>query len=263
MQVFYHYQTTFVGVDPTAGKRPFAYAALDHELKLLALGHGSIDDVLAFLAGQRQAFVAVSAPRRPNLQLLDRSEVRASLSPPPKPGRWFDFRLCEYLLRQHNISTPQTSSSVEKCPNWMKVGFHFYSRLEGMGYRPYPDEECPLQYMEVYPHACFTTLLGLIPFPKNSLEGRLQRQLILHELKINVRDAMEVFEEITRYRLLNGILPTDHMYKPAELDALVSAYTAWLAALQPDQVLRIGDREEGELVLPVAELKARYEAKKN
>jgi len=68
--------TSFIGIDPTAGQRPFAYAALDHELCLLALGQGDIEEVLAFVAGQRSARVGVCAPRRPNQGLMDQPEVR-------------------------------------------------------------------------------------------------------------------------------------------------------------------------------------------
>lgn len=252
------YSTTFIGIDPTAGQRPFAYAALDHELHLLALGHGSLDDVLAFAAGQRQAYVAVSAPRRPNQGLLAQEEFRLRLSPSPRPGRWTDFRLVEYQLRQHNLSIPQTCGRESDCPNWMQVGFHLYRRLEGLGYAgfPCPDEMC--QMLEVYPHACYAALLGVTPFPKITLEGRIQRQLSLHEQKLRVPDPMRIFEEITRHRLLNGVLPLDDLYSPDELDALVAAYTAWLAALHPERTLLLGDPGEGQIVLPAAELKPRY-----
>jgi predicted RNase H-like nuclease len=97
----------------------------------------------------------------------------------------------------------------------------------------------------------------VLPFPKHTLEGRIQRQLILHALNINVPDAMLFFEEITRHRLLNGILPSENLYSPGELDALVAAYTAWLAANQPDKVCLVGDPHEGQIVLP-GQLKPRY-----
>ena len=54
--------TTFIGIDPTAGVRPFTYTALNNELELLALGQGNMDEVLAFVAGQREAIVAVTSP---------------------------------------------------------------------------------------------------------------------------------------------------------------------------------------------------------
>lgn len=249
---------TFIGIDPTAGERPFVYAALDHELGLLALGQGSIDDVLAFAAGQGRALVAVCAPRQPNQGLMARSEVREHLSPPPNPGRWVNFRLADYLLRQHNIRIPQTPTRLEDCPNWMRMGFILFRRLEDLGYGVYPQVEIERQCLEVYPHASYTVLLEVLPFPKHSLEGRLQRQLVLYEQGIKVPDPMRFFEEITRHRLLNGVLPLEDLYTPGELDALVAAYTAWLAASRTEAILLLGDAEEGQVVLPVAELKTFY-----
>jgi hypothetical protein len=251
-------KTTFVGIDPSAGQRPFVYAALDHELRLLALGQGKMDEVLAFAAGQRQAFVAVSAPRRPNSGLMAQEGRRRQLNPMPRAGRWLDLRLAEYQLRQHNITAPQTYSSEGSCPNWMQMGFALFRRLESLGYHPCPRDGEELQSLEVYPHACFAVLLGHNPFPKHTLEGRLQRQLVLHEQKLNVPDPMRFFEEITRHKLLKGILPNEDLYTPGELDALVSAYTAWLIANQPEQVTLLGDPSEGQIVLPAAELKPRY-----
>lgn len=251
-------RTTFLGIDPTAGQRPFSYAALDNDLRLLAVGRGSLNDVLAFAAGQRQAIVAVNAPSRPNQGLLAREEVRQNLNPQPRPGRWTGFRLAEYLLRQHNIATPQTPAQEEACPNWMQMGFTVHRRLVEMGYHPYPSPEASRQCLEVYPHGCFTVLLGQAPLPKNSLEGRLQRQMVLYDQKVNLPDPMRFFEEITRHRLLKGILPTENLYEPDELDALVAAYTAWVACLNPEQISLLGDPEEGQVALPVAELKTRY-----
>jgi hypothetical protein len=250
--------STFLGIDPTAGEKPFVYAALDHELKLLALGEGSIDDVLAFAAGQSRAMAAVCAPRQANQGLMSDPGFRERLSPPPNPGRYINFRVAEYLLRQHNISIPQTPVKVEDCPNWMRMGFILFTRLAGLGYQQYPTEGAERQFIEIYPHACYSVLLERLPFPKLSLEGRLQRQLVLFELGINLPDPMRIFEEITQHRLLNGILPLEDLYKPGELDALVAAYTAWLAASKPGTVTLLGDASEGQVALPVAEPKLSY-----
>jgi len=250
--------STFVGIDPTAGEKPFVYAALDHDLKLLALGEGSIDDVLAFTAGQSQAMVAVSAPRQTNQGLMAKTERRERLSPPPNPGRYMNFRVAEYVLRQHNICIPQTPANIEDCPNWMRMGFTLFNRLAGLGYQPYPTQEAERQYLEVYPHACYSVLLEVLPFSKHTLEGRLQRQLVLYELGINLPDPMRIFEEITRHRLLKGILSLDDLFSPGELDALVAAYTAWMVGSQPENVTLVGDDREGQVALPVAEPKPSY-----
>ena len=251
-------ETVFIGVDPTAGKRPMAYSALDENLRMLALGKGDMDEVLAFIAGQHQAFVAVCAPRRPGTGLMERPEVREQLSPPPRPGRWRSYRLAEYQLRQRHISTYQTPATAEKCPKWMQVGFTLYRRLEGLGFQSFPAGDSRLQVLEVYPHACYTVLLGSIPFQKSTLEGRLQRQLVLYERGINVPDPMRFFEEVTRHRILKGILPDEDLYTTAELDALVAAYTARIAATHPDQITLLGHAEESQIVLPSPELKSRY-----
>jgi hypothetical protein len=250
--------TTFIGIDPTAGRKPFVYAALDHEKHLLALGQGGIDEILAFVAGQHHAYVAVCAPSQPNRGLMERDDIRLSLNPPPRPGRWGSFRLVEYQLRQHNIFCPQTPARPEDCPNWMRIGFSLYRRLEALGYCAYPAKESPLVWLEVYPHACFCTLLGITPFSKYTLEGRIQRQLVLLEQELHIPDPMRLFEEITRHRLLQGVLPLEDLYQPGELDALAGAYTAWVAATRPDKILTLGHPEEGQMILPVPELKRRY-----
>ena len=250
--------TTFIGIDPTAGVRPFVYAALDNELQLLALGEGKLDDVVAFTAGQRQAIVAVCAPRQPNQGVMRRDEVRQSLSPQPHPGRWVNFRLAEFQLYQHGIRIPQTASQAEDCPGWMRMGFMLFNRLAALGYGQYPQEEAECLSLEVYPYACFAVLLGVLPFPKHSLEGRLQRQMALYERDMQVPDPMRFFEEITRYRLLTSVLPLENIYSSEELDALAAAYTAWLAATQPQGVTLLGDPQEGQVVLPAAELLEKY-----
>jgi hypothetical protein len=258
MENMFTAHTTFLGIDPTAGQRPFAYVALDHDLNVLALGQNHIEDVLAFVAGLRQAFVAVCAPRRPNQGVMDRAEIRQELSPPPRPGRWTNFRLLEYQFRQHNINCPQTPSREAECPNWMRMGFNLYQRLESMGYRPYPNADEPRQYLEVYPHGSYCALLGVTPFPKYTLEGRIQRQLVLYEQRLHIPDSMRFFEEITRHRLLQGILPDDSLYSSNELDALIAAYTAWMAFAHPQDTMLLGDSAEGQVVLPVPALKQRY-----
>jgi predicted RNase H-like nuclease len=50
----------------------------------------------------------------------------------------------------------------------------------------------------------------------------------------------------------------DLLYLPEQLDALVAAYTAWLAVEKREKTTSIGDILEGPIVLPVVELKDRY-----
>src|SRR5512139_3460648 len=125
---------------------------------------------------------------------MARPEIRQDLTPPPTPGRWTNFRLADYMLRQHNLSIPQTPSNEDDAPNWMRNGFALFHRLEMLGYRTYPETGADRQNLEVYPYACYSVLLGILPFPKHTLEGRLQRQLALFEREVDVPDAMRFFE---------------------------------------------------------------------
>ena len=251
-------ETSFIGIDPTAGKRPMAYAALDRDLSLIALGEGDLDAVTAFVAGQQSAYVAVNAPPRPNQGLMKQDEIRESLKPVPRPGRWEGFRVAEYLLYQRNIRTPRTRAQLKKCPTWMLMGFELYKRLTSLDYQPYLTMDAPRQWLEVYPYAAFTVLLGCHPFPKTAFEGRVQRQLVLHNQGLKIPDPMRVFEEITRYRILQGVLPFEDLYSARALDALAAAFTAWVSAVSPETVTLVGNPDEGQIVLPSAELQSKY-----
>lgn len=251
-------KTSFIGVDPSAGGRPFVYAALDSELSLLALGEGEMEDVLAFVGGQQGAFVAVCAPRQPNQGLMAKPEIRERCSPPPRPGRWQGFRVAEYELRMHNIHVHPTPTRERSCARWIQMGFEIFRRLARMDFEVYPEEGASFQSLEVYPHAAYSVLLELIPFPKQSLEGKLQRQLVLYSNQVGVPNPMRFFEEITSHRLLQGILPEGILFTANELDALVAAYTAWVAALQPENISLVGNPGEGQIVLPTPQLKSRY-----
>lgn len=251
-------RTTFIGIDPAAGKRPITYTALDKELQLLAIGEGSIDEIMAFAGGQESAFVCISSPRRPNQNLMKQNEIRSSLSPVPRPGRWLGFRVAEYLLYQMNIRIPRTPSKENLCPNWMQTGFSIFRRLENLGFKDFPSGDYPKQFMETYPQAAYTVLLNHLPFKKNTLEGRIQRQLVLYENELDVKNPMRVFEEITKHRLLQGILPLKGLHTPKELDALIASYTAWLALLHPEKTTLLGHPDEGQIVLPTNDLKSKY-----
>jgi len=101
-------------------------------------------------------------------------------------------------------------------------------------------------------------LLGVLPFSKYTLEGRLQRQIALYDCKVDVPDAMRFFEEITRHRLLKGVFTSRNDLLCWRAGCLAAAYTAWLAALHPDQVTLLGDPQEGQVALPSTDLKLRY-----
>ncbi len=248
----------YIGIDVTAGKKPFTLAALDQKRAVQHIFQANMDDMLAFISEQQKCWVAICAPYQPNQGLMKDERIRQTLIPPPAPARWRNYRLAEYILRSHRIPLTPTCGNEKECPRWIQKGFLFYKRLLQSGFKTYPTENAERQFLEVYPQAAFAVLLGHNPLPKNTLEGRLQRQLLLYELDINISDPLRFFEEITRHKLLMGNFPYEWVLNFAELDALVAAYCAWLAANQPSKTSLVGDPAEGQIFIPAVELKSRY-----
>jgi Protein of unknown function (DUF429) len=244
--------TVFIGIDTSGGRSPFTYAALDSNLKLMTLSAGELDDVLAFLGGQKAAYVAVNAPSGPNLGLVRKKVEKESLTPGHLRG--VEMRLVEYELRERGINILPTPARRDVCPSWMQMGFALYQRLELAGCKSYPTKDATHQWLETQPHAVFCSLLPRTPLPKPTLEGRLQRQLALHEQGLDIKDPMEFFEEITRHRLLGGVLPMEWIYLPEELDAIAAAFVASLAAEGERKIEVLGAKEEGQIVLPRSEM---------
>ena len=249
--------SAYIGIDPTSSHKSFTYAALDKDLNLIALSDGEMEDVTAFVAGQKSATVAVNAPAGVNRGLV-REKIKKAMLTPQKKIRRAEFRLAEYELRERGIAVSGTPSSAALSPAWIQMGFDLYRKLEKLGFSKYPNEESKHLLLETHPHACYCVMIGRQPLSKPSLEGRLQRQLVLYERGLKIKDPMDFFEEITRYKMIQGNWPLELLYQPEQLDALVAAYTAWLVINKVEKTIGIGDEREGRILLPEKELKERY-----
>lgn len=124
----------------------------------------------------------------------------------------------------------------------------FRKQIIQMGFAPYPGRNDSKQLLITNAQDSFQALIGQKPLPRRTLEGRLQRSAILYDQGLQIKDPVDVFEEITRFKLAQGILPLESIYSPKELDVLVAAYVAWLAANRPVRV-----DSKGEFVLPAQE----------
>lgn len=251
--------TVYIGIDPTGGRRPINYVVLDGELHLLTRGLGKLEKVVEAVCAYPAAVVAVDAPQGLSAGLLASRARRRRHGLEADSTNWAGYKVSEYELRRRGMQVYNTPAEVEAAPAWMQLGFRLYAELKAAGFVQYPPaaRRCVL---EVYPYACYTVLLGHLPLRKDSLEGRMQRQLLLLQEGIDVPDPMRAFEEITRHHLLEGNLYLPTLLTHDELDALVSAYTAYLAVRRPDSVTLVGDPAEGQIVLPVppGELKEIY-----
>ncbi|MCC6148084.1 MAG: hypothetical protein IT308_11010 [Anaerolineaceae bacterium] len=241
--------TIFLGIDVSTSRQPFTFVALEGERRILAIGKGELLEVLAFTASLTLATIAISAPARPNQGRMKDDSVRKALQPPPPPGKYINLRQAEYELEQQGIPAPHTPLREENCPPWMRKAFVLYRNLEAIGYCQYPSGR-PRQWLETFSEAGFITLLSQPLLPAATLEGRLQRQLILYEQDLPVSDPMHFFEEVTRFRLLHGNLPSENILPAPELSAMMAALTAWLAVEHPERISRYGNPQEGEVILP-------------
>ena len=255
-------KTIYIGIDLAMDARKtsksFTFVSLNQALRLQGIGEGNLEDVLAYVGSQAEAYIAIDAPRRPNLGL-----VQPEISPqetilPVESNEARNCRAAEYQLRQHHIHILSTADQKEACPTWMRAGFKLFAQLEKLGFSAFPAHTQPRCSLEISAHGVFCVLLEQAPFPRETLEGRLQRQLVLREQGVKIADPMNFFEEVTGHKLLHGILPLEEIHSPGELDALAGAYTAWMAANKPEEVTCLGVVEEGQIVLPVASLKEKY-----
>jgi hypothetical protein len=248
----------FLGIDIGIGPKPVTLVALDSEQQVMAIGEGDVTDALAYAAGQvAGALVAVSSPARPNQGRMKRPEIRRSLKPSPPSGKFTALRQVEYELIQAGINIPETPASAAKSIPWIRRGFTLVEKLEALGYEAFPADgsEPSVQrlWLETNADAAFWSLLKVAPLQAGSLEGRIQRQLVLLDEQMDVPDAMNFFEEITRFRILKSTLPTQNIFSQCELNARIAAHTAWLVASQPERIQKYGEPEEGILFLPVKE----------
>ncbi len=244
----------FIGIDITIGPKPVTFIALDPDQQPLAIGDGDVADALAYAAGQSAgALIAVNAAAHPNQGRMSRSAIRQSLKPAPPKGKMTALRQVEYELISAGMAIPETPASPDKSLPWVRRGFALVEKLESMGYASFQNStevSAPRQWIETNTDAGFWSLMGVVPLPSGTLEGRIQRQLVLLDEELQVPDAMDFFEEITRFKLLKSILPTENIFPQAEINAWMAAHTAWLAANQPERIRTYGEPEEGIIYLP-------------
>ncbi|MCE1254937.1 MAG: DUF429 domain-containing protein [Anaerolineae bacterium] len=245
-------KTVFIGISLLSPAPIFTMVMLDHGMRLIANAEGKLDEAVAFCTEQAEAVVALDLPRRPNNGAAHLVEPEARASNRGRPQRrGLDMRQCEVLLRRQGVKIYATPAHLDECPQWMKTGFMLYDNLQSAGFVMDTAAAEPRQMVETHSESIFRSLLTKPLLATRSLEGRLQRHLLLYDHGLQLIDPMNYFEEITRSRVLQGNLPSQMLFTPAQLDALACAFLAWRLVNRPHLISRIGDMQEGWLVLPV------------
>ena len=158
-----------------------------------------------------------------NIILLEKYEVAHIIS-----------HLKQYDKLSLAINIPSTKSR-------QGIYSDFKKKIAPTGFKPYAAKAAPKQILETDAQDCFHTLIGKPLLPHRTLEGRVQRGLILYDQGLRINDPMDFFEEITRHHMLEGVFPNEMLYSTSELDALAAAHVAWLAVNEPGQVQITGN----------------------
>ncbi|PKN97244.1 MAG: hypothetical protein CVU42_16960 [Chloroflexi bacterium HGW-Chloroflexi-4] len=243
-------QTRFIGIDLGGTRGSFTCAILDENRRIQFRGEVTQDEWLAKLDACPIAIAAITSPINLNEGVMADESKRSLLRVPPLSKKYTSMRQCEYELLMRGFSTTRMPNTYESCSPALKRALRFTSNLAAQGFQRWPAPGAERQLMETHPDAAFAQLLGAKLNPVKLLEGRIQRQLLLQEEHLNVRDPMIFFEEVTRHKMLTGQMPEGILISPVELNALIAAYTAWSAYTKPVGVARLGEANEGHIILP-------------
>ena len=239
----------FIGIDPFAINESFTYSILDEDCRLVQLGEGNLSDIPGLISQNMQIYIAVNGPRRINMELVKQLLVeKGSL---PGQLRGCDLRVAEQSIRDKGINISSTPSKEELCPEWMSLSFSIFAELKKIDFVPFPSSDSSRQLMETHAHSFYYSKIGDKPLSKSTIEGKLQRQLALFDSGVGIHNPMRFYEEITRYKLLKGLLPMEIIYTSEQLDAISASFTAYLAANQPEKIEMVGDKEEGQIIIPI------------
>jgi hypothetical protein len=241
---------SFMGIDLTAQRNSFTCAVLDSSKKVKFCGTVSLLEWQSILNSNQDVIAGINSPLTLDLGYMSDDNYRLGLTPVPAKSRYSEMRVCEYQLLCLGFTTTRTPKDVGHFSPSLQRSFKFASELGMNGFQFWPYPNSRNQMFEVNADAAYSSLLGIKPFSANTLEGRIQRQLILQNKGLAVYDAMEFFEEITRHRLLSGKLPDEKILAPTFLNALVAAYTAWVILNRPAEYSRYGEPDEGAIFLP-------------
>ena len=199
-----------------------------------------------------EAVAGVDAPSGHRLDLLTPgAPLRAHLGLPD--GRYERHRVCDALLFRRRLPlypVPAANQALAAWERWIGVGFEMFAALAPLElFRPPAAGavqglvgQGALSFgrlCETYPDAVFCSLIGHRPSPKRTPWGLQQRIAALRDCGVVDADGG------LWHRTLD------------ELDACAAAYAAYVLAGGGGSW--VGDPREGVIVLPVAELLARYD----
>jgi hypothetical protein len=246
-------EQAFIGIDLHNQRNSFSCAVLDTSRQILFCGSVTPLEWQSMLSASQNVIAAINSPLTLNEGFMADDDYRQHLNPVPPKSRFTEMRVCEYQLFCKGLAPIRTPRNVGRFSPGIQRAFKFASELGLNGFQFWPFPNCRYQMIETNSDAICQSLMGVRPFAANSLEGRIQRQILLQSKGIPVEDAMEFFEEVTRHRLLTSKLPDEKILVPTALNALLAALTAWVVLNRPAEYTRVGELDEGTIIVPTTQ----------
>jgi hypothetical protein len=248
---------SFAGIYLNRRRDQYLVCTVDQGLATAVLGAKSAVEFLDWLSESHPRCLAIAGPTQLGKGMLSDPTNRARHGFNARGKSWSNWRVCEAVLRGRGMNLRRTPELDENVPGWLARTLQLKEKLHWLGYGVTTEEDS-LKLIEVNPYAGFATMLKRNPLSRNSLEGRLQRQLVLYLEGLDLYNPLDVLEEITRFHLLQGSIPQEGLHTAEQLDCLCAAFTAQMLMTQPDKILQVGDVEDGLITLPVTALLDRY-----
>ncbi len=237
-------EEVFIGVVINSNGRRFFWVALNKHKEILTFQKTSLEKLLVFIKSFPHVTIGLETPAirsRHGKSVISGLEFYSQPARSPLPA-W------QEIMENRNIHPPVISSRVK--PDFQAPGIAEFYRQAFMF------EHVNIIHVNAYCSLC--CLLGQNPLPRSSLEGKIQRQLVLAEQGINLPDPMIYFEELTRFKLLHGVLPQKIILPLQEMNGLLCALTVWNTINQSESTLQIGNPPDSSITLPVPELQEKY-----
>ncbi len=213
----------FIGVDPDVQRNAYCMAVLDEERKILALSTEKLRSVYAYLAGVTQGIVGINA-------LIRYQHSRRTA----RPDRIDKPHFQSAAERKKPIPDSDPSTAAPSRLGGKVVTLQ--EGIESLGYNPIAKKGSPRRFFLSKAEEVFQDIVSGRLLPPGGDASRWQRQLLLLEQEIPLPDVMQYFEEVTRFRILQGTLSEELVYQHTELNAILLSWLGWLESFQPDRI---------------------------
>ena len=171
-----------IGIDCTSGRQAFTYAALDEELRVVKLAEHELDDLVASLDEPDSAAVAVNAPSHVNAGIVRRRAEAAKRG--SQSIRGAELREAEHELHGRGISVGGDAAHGGTVPGLGSTRLRALPSARDPSIQAISVRWGPAPMVgNTSPRRFFAFCWVGRPLARPTLEGRLQRALVLYRAR--------------------------------------------------------------------------------